>query len=90
MTTTCKTAEECIQLLIEDTNRNHVECAGSHWEYTLTTEVDNIGIVVTETAKTLQVNPCWLRFVVESDDFKVCVADEIVAWYLIQELTGNV
>jgi hypothetical protein len=29
-----------------------------------------------------------LRFVVESDDFEACVADEIVDWYLLQELTG--
>ena len=90
MRTTCKTAEEHVQRLIAVTNRNHIECAGSPWEYKLTTEVDNIGVVVTPTAKTLQVNPCWLRFVVESDDFKVCVADEIIAWYLIQELTGSV
>jgi hypothetical protein len=89
MTTTCRSAEECVQRLIDDTNRRHVGCADTPWSYRLTTEVDNIGIVVTETDKTLKVNPCWLRFVIESDDFKVCVADEIVAWYLIQELTSN-
>jgi len=54
----------------------------------LTTQIHNIGIVVNEISKTLLVNPSWLRFVVESDDFEACVADEIVDWYLLQELTG--
>ena len=54
----------------------------------MTTQIHNIGIVVTDISKTLLVNPTWLRFVIESDDFEACVADEIVDWYLIQELTG--
>lgn len=88
MTTTCKIAEDCVAILIDQTNRTHVESAVSPWCYELTTQIHNIGIVVTDISKTLLVNPSWLRFVVESDDFEACVADEIVAWYLIQELTG--
>ncbi len=41
-------------------------------------------------AKTLEINPTWLRFVVERGDVTACVADEIVAWYLIQELTRRI
>jgi hypothetical protein len=89
MTTSFETAEECVAHLIEETNRIHVEGDASPWSYELTAEVHNIGVAVTGTSKTLQVNPCWLRFVVESGDFKVCVADEIVAWYLIRELTNS-
>jgi hypothetical protein len=37
----------------------------------------------------LLVNPCWLRFVVSSGDFKACVADEIVAWYLIRQFISS-
>ena len=88
MTTTCKSAEDCVASLIDQTNRTHVESAVTPWGYELTTQIHNIGIVVTEISKTLLVNPSWLRFVVESDDFKACVADEIVDWYLIQQLTG--
>jgi hypothetical protein len=87
MTTTCKSAEDCVAILIDETNRIHVESALTPWGYELTNQVHNIGIVASETSKTLLLNPCWLRFVVESDDFEACVADEIVDWYLIQELT---
>jgi len=90
MTTTIKSAEESVAWLIDETNRVHLDCVGDPWCYELTTQVDNIGVTVTETSKTLRINPCWLRFVVESGDFKVCVADEIVAWYLIQDLTCNI
>jgi hypothetical protein len=45
--------------------------------------------MVAGASKTLKVNPAWLRFVVESGDFTACVADEIVAWYLIEELTSG-
>ena len=87
MTTTCKTAEDSVAVLIQETNRTHLECAVTPWSYELTTEVHNIGIVVGESSQTLKVNPSWLRFVVDGGDFKACVADEIVAWYLIEELT---
>jgi hypothetical protein len=43
-----------------------------------------MSVVVTESAKTLQINPYWLRFVLERHDFRASVADEIAAWYLIQ------
>jgi hypothetical protein len=87
-TTTYKSAEDCVAILVDQTNRTHVESAVTPWRYELTTQIHNIGIVVTEISKTLLVNPSWLRFVVESDDFEACVADEIVDWYLLQELTG--
>ena len=88
MTSTCKSAEEFVAILIDETNRTHVESTVTPWCYELTTQIHNIGIVVTEISKTLLVNPSWLRFIVESDDVEACVADEIVDWYLIQELTG--
>jgi hypothetical protein len=56
----------------------------SPWCYELTTEVHNVGVMVAAASKTLKVNPAWLRFVVQSGDFTACVADEIVAWYLIR------
>ena len=88
MTSTCKSAEDFVAILIDETNRTHVESTVTPWCYELTTQIHNIGIVVTEISKTLLVNPSWLRFIVESDDVEACVADEIVDWYLIQELTG--
>ena len=89
MTTATETAEECVAVLIRETNRIRLESAVTPWNYELTTEVHNIGIIVTDHSKTLKVNPCWLRFVIESGEFKDCVADEITAWYLIQELTSS-
>jgi len=86
MSTTMQTAEERVARLIDETNLTN---GGGlkPWNYELTAEVANIGVAATEDEQTLQVNPDWLRFVVSSEDFKACVADEIVAWYLIQELT---
>jgi hypothetical protein len=89
MTIACKTAEDRVARLIDGTNRHHPESAVSPWRYELTTEVHNIGIVVSGDSKALLVNPCWLRFVVEAGDFKACVEDEIVAWYLIEALTSS-
>jgi hypothetical protein len=89
MTTTCRSAEARVAALIQETNWAHIDSAVTPWCYELTTEVHNIGVVVGPSSKTLQVNPLWLRFVVEGGDFKACVADEIVAWYLIEEITGN-
>ena len=88
MSTTLETAEERVARLIDETNL--VKAQGlKPWTYELTSQVANIGVAVTDVAQTLQVNPDWLRFVVSSEDFKACVADEIVAWYLIQELTTD-
>ena len=89
MITTFHKGEERVATLIEEANRARADSAVSPWSYELTTEVHNVGVMVTATSKTLQVNPFWLRFVVEADDFKACVADEIVAWYLIGELTSG-
>ena len=89
MTTTCRDAERGVAILIDETNRIHAESPLTPWGYEPTVQIHNIGIVATESSKTLLVNPSWLRFVVEVDDFQACVADEIVAWYLIQDLTGT-
>jgi hypothetical protein len=89
MIITFKKGEERVATLIDETNRIHPDSAVSPWGYELTTEVHNVSVMVGAASKTLQVNPCWLRFVVESGDFKACVEDEIVAWYLIEELTSG-
>jgi hypothetical protein len=85
--TTFKKGEELVATLIDLTNRSHADSAASPWDYELTSEVDNVAVIIAAAAKTLKVNPTWLRFVVEGGDFDACVADEIVAWYLIEELT---
>ena len=89
MTTTLQTAEVRIARLIEETNRLHLDDRAP-WSYELTNEVDNIGITANKNYKTLRINPYWLCFVTLTGDFKACVADEILAWYLIEELTGGV
>jgi hypothetical protein len=86
MSTTMQSAEERVAQLIDETNLTNGSSA-KPWAYELTSQVANIGVAATDIAQTLQINPNWLRFVVSSEDFKACVADEIVAWYLIQELT---
>jgi hypothetical protein len=86
---TFKKGEERVATLIDETNRAHPDSAVSPWGYELTTEVHNVGVLVATPGKTLLVNPNWLRFVVEGGDFKACVSDEIVAWYLIEELTSG-
>jgi hypothetical protein len=89
MITTFKKGEERVATLIDETNRTHTDSAVSPWGYELTTEVHNVGVITAPHFKTLQVNPIWLAFVVDSGDFRACVADEIVAWYLIRELTNG-
>jgi hypothetical protein len=89
MITTFKKGEERVATLIDETNRARPDSAISPWGYELTTDVHNVCILVTPASKTLLVNPSWLRFVVEACDFKACLSDEIVAWYLIEELTGG-
>jgi hypothetical protein len=88
MITTFKKGEERVATLIDETNRARPDSAVSPWDYELTTEIHNVCVLVSPGSKTLLVNPAWLRFVVEAGDFKACVSDEIVAWYLIEELTG--
>ena len=87
MITTFKKGEERVATLIDETNRTHADSAVSPWGYELTSEVHNIAVAVGAASKTLKVNPTWLRFVVDGGDFAACVADEIVAWYLVEELT---
>jgi hypothetical protein len=89
MIATFKKGEELVATLIDLTNRTHPDSGASPWGYELTTEVHNVGVLVGAASKTLKVNPTWLRFVIESGDFTACVADEIVAWYLIQELISG-
>jgi len=89
MGTTLQLAEAHVARLIAQANESLSDGAEAPWHYELTNEVDNIGIVASESSRTLKVNPAWLRFVVESGDFKVCVADEIMAWYLLQKLTAS-
>jgi hypothetical protein len=89
MITTFKKGEERVATLIDETNRTHADSAVSPWSYELTTDVHNVGVTTVTGSKTLRVNPNWLTFVVDSGDFRACVADEIVAWYLIEELTSG-
>jgi hypothetical protein len=88
MATTKKTAEERVCRLVAQANIDYNETVAP-WDYELTSEVDNLSVVVTASAKTLQINPYWLRFVLERHDFRVSVADEIAAWYLIQGAICN-
>jgi hypothetical protein len=83
-----RAAEGRVSRLIAETNRRHRDSDEAPWGFELTTDVHNIGIEVSENSRRLLVNPCWLRFVVEAGDFTACVADEIVAWYLIEALTA--
>jgi hypothetical protein len=84
MATTNKTAEERVCRLVTQANIDHHETVAP-WDYELTSEVHNLSVVITASAKTLQINPCWLRFVLGRHDFRASVADEIAAWYLIQD-----
>jgi len=90
MITTFRKGEERVAALIERTNRTHVDSASSPWDYELTIDVHNVGVIIAASSKTLRVNPNWLTFVVDGGDFEACVADEIVAWYLIEALTNSV
>jgi hypothetical protein len=89
MSITLQWAETHVARLIAQANEGLFDGSGVPWAYEITSEVDNIGIIANESSRTLRVNPAWLRFVVESGDFKVCVADEIMAWYLLQKLTAS-
>ena len=87
MTQNLKIAEQMVMHLIAETNRNQHRYEPK-WCYELTSDVSNID-VVTEPAgtKILRIHPCWLRYVVSQGDFKSCVADEIMAWCLLEQLT---
>jgi hypothetical protein len=85
MTQNLKIAEQMVRQLIDETNRVHYEVT---WRYELTSEVDNIDVVVEHDTNTLRIHPCWLRYVVAQGDFRSCVADEITAWHLLNQLTN--
>jgi hypothetical protein len=86
MTNNLKTAENMVRGLIASANRSH---GGAAWDYELTSDVDNIEVVSGSGSHTLRIHPCWLRYVVAQDEFQCCVADEIEAWYLLEELTAK-
>lgn len=87
MTYDLKIAEQMVKHLIADANRSHFEAS---WHYELTSDVDNIEVASGPGVHTLRIHPCWLRYVVSQGDFKSCVADEIEAWYLLEQLTAEV
>jgi hypothetical protein len=88
MTGSITAAEEMVRRLIASANRSH---AGAMWGYELTSEVDNIEVVSEHApgAHTLRIHPCWLRYVVAQGEFRSCVADEIEAWHLLEDLTAQ-
>ncbi len=77
-------AEQMVRQLIADANCSHFETC---WRYELTSDIGNIEVVADGATNTLRVHPCWLRYVVSQGDFKSCVADEIEAWHLLEQLT---
>ena len=79
-------AEQMVEQLVAETNRHHEDS----WEYELTSRVDNIEVASEGGTCTLRIHPCWLRYVVSQGDFKVCVADEISAWYLLAQLVDEI
>jgi hypothetical protein len=85
MTNDLRVAEQLVEHLIAETNRNHEDS----WRYELTSRVDNIEVASEGGMCTLRIHPCWLRYVVSQGDFKFCVADEINAWYLLAQLVGE-
>ena len=89
MTHSLSEAEQMVRQLIEDANGSHFEAG---WRYELTSDVDNIEVAPGQGGggHTLRIHPCWLRYVVSQGDFKSCVADEIDAWYLLDQMTSDV
>ena len=87
MTYVLKIAEQMVRQLVADANRSHIDAT---WRYELTSEVDNISVETTPGVHTLQIHPCWLRYVVSQGDFDVCVAGEVESYYLLAELTSRV
>jgi hypothetical protein len=85
MTQNPKIAEQMVEHLIAETNQARY---GAEWRYELTSEVDNIEVAAGTGTLTLRIHPCWLRYVVSQGDFKSCVADEVTAWYLLEQLTS--
>jgi hypothetical protein len=86
MTKSLKSAQELVEHLMETANRSH----GANWSYELTSDVDNIEVASRAGDLVLRIHPCWLRYVVSQGEFECCVAGEIEAWYLLEQLTGSV
>jgi hypothetical protein len=80
-------AEQRVEKLIAKANRVHPDAG---WSYELTSEVDNIEVRAQASAHVLRIHPCWLRYVVSQGEFQSCVADEIEAWHLLEQMTGPV
>ena len=87
MTNNLEAAENMVRDLIASANRSHGTAA---WDYELTSDVDNIEVVSGPGTHILRVHPCWLRYVVAQGEFQCCVADEIEAWYMLEQLTAEV
>jgi hypothetical protein len=86
MTNSLNAAEGMVRRLITRANRAH---GATSWSYELTSDVDNIEVVPDRRGLMLRIHPCWLRYVVAQDEFQCCVADEIEAWYLLEQLTAD-
>jgi hypothetical protein len=87
MRNTLREAEGKVVRLVARANRSHGD---GTWSYELTSEVDNIEVVVAGGERhTLRIHPCWLRYVVAQGDFRSCVADEIESWYALERLTAS-
>jgi hypothetical protein len=52
--------------------------------------VDSNEVVSGPGTHTPRIHPCRLRSVVAQGEFQCCVADEIEAWYLLEQLTCEV
>jgi hypothetical protein len=87
MTNNLKAAENMVRDLIASANRAHGRAT---WDYELTSDVDNIEVASGRGRHTLRIHPCWLRYVVAQGEFRCCVADEIEAWYMLEQLTAEV
>ena len=88
MRNSSEAAEDLVRRLITSTNCSH---AGSMWTYELTSEVENIEVVSEHepVTHTLRIHPCWLRYVVDQGEFQCCIADEIEAWYKLEDLMAE-
>jgi hypothetical protein len=88
MTNNLEAAENMVRDLMASANRSH---GAATWDYELTSDVDNIEVVVSGPGThVLRIHPCWLRYVVAQGEFRCCVADEIEAWYMLEQLTAEV
>jgi hypothetical protein len=88
VTSNLRAAEAMVRSLIASANRSHrTGTSVDTWSYELTSDVDNIEVVSGHGNHVLRIHPCWLRYVVAQGEFRCCVADEIRAWYMLEQLT---